>query len=76
MLQIPWSFTPDGKRLAYDDFGAGNSQIWTVPVEEQGGQLKAGKPEQFLKSSFSDHRPVVLARRAMAGVSIGRIGEE
>jgi Tol biopolymer transport system component len=26
-------------------------------VEEQGGQLKAGKPEQFLKSSFADQLP-------------------
>jgi len=26
-------------------------------VEEQGGQLKAGKPEQFLKSSFADRVP-------------------
>ncbi|SPF50552.1 Serine/threonine protein kinase [Candidatus Sulfopaludibacter sp. SbA4] len=58
--QYPASFTPDGKRLAYVDFGAGNSQIWTVPLEDrsplasEGGQLKAGKPEQFLKSGFSD----------------------
>ncbi len=34
-----------------------DAQIWTVPVEEQGGQLKAGKPEQFLKSGFSDFAP-------------------
>jgi serine/threonine protein kinase/Tol biopolymer transport system component len=52
-LQYPTSFTPDGKRLAYLEY-AGNSQIWTMPLEEQGGQLKAGKPEQFLKSSFND----------------------
>ena len=32
-------------------------QIWTVPLEDQGGQLKAGKPEQFLKSSFDDQAP-------------------
>ena len=51
----PRSFTPDGKRLAYADFGEGRAQIWTVPVEERGGLLKAGKPEQFLKSSFSDY---------------------
>jgi serine/threonine-protein kinase len=55
--QFPRSFTPDGKRLAYDDYGAGKSQIWTVPVEDQGGQLKAGKPEQFLKSGFTDGYP-------------------
>jgi Tol biopolymer transport system component len=53
---IPWSFTPDGKRLAYYAL-AGNRQIWTVPLEEQGGRLKAGKPEQFLKSSFDDYNP-------------------
>jgi len=50
---VPWSFTPDGKRLAYTE----TSQIWTVPLEEQGGQLKAGKPEQFLKSSSNDRAP-------------------
>jgi serine/threonine protein kinase len=54
--QFPGSFTPDGKRLAYSEF-AGNNQIWTVPLEDQGGQLKAGKPEQFLKSSFNDVFP-------------------
>ena len=55
--QSPWSFTPDGKRLAFNDFSEGRAQIWTVPVEEQGGQLKAGKPEQFLKSGFGDFAP-------------------
>jgi serine/threonine-protein kinase len=55
--QDPSSFTPDGKRLAYVDFREGRPQIWTVPVEEQGGQLKAGHPEQFLKSGFNDFDP-------------------
>jgi serine/threonine-protein kinase len=55
-LQVPWSFTPDGKRLAYFEV-TGNTQIWTVPLEEQGGKLKAGKPEQFLKSSSADISP-------------------
>ncbi len=56
--QLPCSFTPDGKRLAYMEFGtAGNSQIWTVPLEDQGGQLKAGKPEQFLKDSYDEELP-------------------
>jgi len=52
---IPSAFTPDGKRLAFDDYESGTSQIWTVPLEDQGGQLKAGKAEQFLKSALSDH---------------------
>jgi Tol biopolymer transport system component len=56
-IQIPGSFTPDGKWLAYAE-GRGNAKIWVVPLEDQGGQLKAGKPEQFLKSSFTDVAPV------------------
>jgi serine/threonine-protein kinase len=52
ILMVPWSFTPDGKRLAYFETG-GNGQIWTVPLEDQGGQLKAGTPERFLTSGFN-----------------------
>ena len=28
-----------------------------MPLEDQGGQLKAGKPEPFLKSTFNDQAP-------------------
>jgi serine/threonine-protein kinase len=49
--------TPDGKRLGYLDPSSGAPQLWTVPLEENGGQLKAGKPEQFLKSQFQDVGP-------------------
>jgi Tol biopolymer transport system component len=55
-FQIPSSFTPDGKRLAYFEI-AGPPQLWTLPLEESGGQLKAGKPEQFLKTQFEDATP-------------------
>lgn len=51
--QIPWSFTPDGKRLAYFE----NGKIWTLPVDEQSGQLKADKPEQFIRSTSDDEAP-------------------
>ncbi|MGA2717250.1 MAG: hypothetical protein ABSG41_29580 [Bryobacteraceae bacterium] len=54
--QMPYSFTPDGKRLAYTQAGR-SAQIWTVPLEDQGGRLKAGKPEQFLTSAFADRNP-------------------
>ena len=53
---IPWSFSPDGKRLAYVD-ASGANQIWTVTVEQQNGQLKASAPEQFLKDQFRDEDP-------------------
>jgi len=52
-LQYPSSFAPDGRRLAFEEI-TGRSQIWTVPLEDVGGQLKAATPEPFLKSSFSD----------------------
>jgi hypothetical protein len=35
----------------------GNSQVWTVSLQDQGGQLKAGTPEPFLKNSSSDRFP-------------------
>jgi Tol biopolymer transport system component len=53
----PGSFTPEGNRLAYSEVAA-LPQIWTVPVEENGEGLKAGKPEQFLKEQFADANPV------------------
>jgi Tol biopolymer transport system component len=57
--QIAVSFSPDGKRLAYQECDSeGKCQIWTVPVEDSGGQLKVGKPEQFLKTPFDDRSPV------------------
>jgi hypothetical protein len=54
--QVPWSFSSDGKRLAYMEQTRG-SQIWTLPIEEQNGQLKAGIPEQFLKTQSLDIQP-------------------
>jgi Tol biopolymer transport system component len=56
-IQIPVSFSPDGKRLGYFEI-AGAPQMWTVPLDEPGGQLKAGKPEQFLKTQYADQGPV------------------
>ncbi|MBZ5635276.1 MAG: serine/threonine-protein kinase [Acidobacteriia bacterium] len=57
LVHVPWSLTPDGKRLGYLDPSLGAPQLWTVPLEETGGQIKAGKPEQFLKSQFQDVGP-------------------
>jgi Tol biopolymer transport system component len=48
---IPWSFNARNRRLSY--FTGTTSQLWTVALEEEDGQLKAGKPEQFLDSQFS-----------------------
>ena len=56
-LQFPWSFSPDGKRLAYVEL-VGGRQIWTVSLEQQGGPGKPGTPEPFLKSQFSNQSPM------------------
>lgn len=53
--QLLCSITPDGKQLAYFE----RNQIWTVALEDQGGQLKAGTPEPFLKSAFNDQWPSI-----------------
>jgi serine/threonine-protein kinase len=57
-LQFPWSFSPDGKRLAFAEPTPGDRwDLWTMPVETQGGQLQAGKPEIFLQTSSSAITP-------------------
>ena len=55
--RYPWSFSPDGKRLAYFESVTGRYQLWTIPVEEQEGGLRAGAPEPFLKSEANDLTP-------------------
>jgi serine/threonine-protein kinase len=59
-LQYPWSFTPDGKRMAFEDLGPKTSwDLWTVPIESDGaGGLHAGKPETFLQTPASELDPV------------------
>jgi serine/threonine protein kinase/WD40 repeat protein len=57
-MQLPSSFSPDGKRLAYTEQNSASGVVqlrtWTVPVEDSSSQLRAGKPEQLLKTSFID----------------------
>jgi serine/threonine-protein kinase len=54
---IPSFFTSGGKTLVFSDLI--ERQIFTVPVQDQGGQLKAGKPEQLLKTASQDLSPAV-----------------
>ena len=57
-LQTPWSFTPDGKRLAYQEADPTSGyDIWTVPIENDAAGLRAGKPELFLRSSSDERNP-------------------
>jgi serine/threonine-protein kinase len=53
-FQIPSSITTDGKLLVYQQDLA---QIWTLPLEDVNGKLKAGKPAEFLKRQVTDGTP-------------------
>ena len=55
--QFPWSFSPDGKRLAFADLTMSGGDIWTVTIENDGGVLKAGRPEPFLQTSANEIYP-------------------
>jgi TolB protein len=51
--QVPWSFTPDGKRLAFVENRVGKAVIWTLPVESDRSGLRAGKAQVFLQTPFA-----------------------
>jgi len=52
-IQLPTAISRDGTRLVYLQ-PEGNTQIWSVPIEVGIGGLKAGKPERFLTTKYSD----------------------
>jgi serine/threonine-protein kinase len=55
---LPWSFTRDGKRLAYYDSDPKTSyDLWTVPLENDGAGLRVGKPEVFLQTPADERLP-------------------
>jgi serine/threonine-protein kinase len=57
-LQFPWSFTPDGKRLAFFEPAFGTQDgLWTVPLETDGAGLRGGKPEVFLQTPADERYP-------------------
>ena len=59
-LQGPFSFTADGKRLAWLEQQAtsGGFALWTMPLESEGAGLRAGRPELFLQGSFDARHPM------------------
>jgi len=56
-LQLPWSFTPDGKQLAFFEEGTVAFHLWTVPLESDNAGLHAGKPEVFLQNQADERYP-------------------
>jgi serine/threonine-protein kinase len=58
-VAFPWSFTPDGKRLAYMEVDPETSyDLWTVPLENGGAGLRAGKREVLLQTTSDERAPV------------------
>jgi serine/threonine-protein kinase len=55
--QYPFSISADGKRLAFQEVVGGNYDIWTVPLENDGSGLRAGKPEPFLQTPSDERHP-------------------
>ena len=53
-IQYPTSFSPDGKRLAFQQDGAQGFDLWTVSIERDSDGLKAGTPELFLQTPFTE----------------------
>jgi Tol biopolymer transport system component len=57
-IQVPWSFAPDGKRLAFHEQDSKTSfDLWTVPLESDSAGLRAGKPEVFLQTPADERTP-------------------
>ncbi|MBV8842793.1 MAG: PD40 domain-containing protein [Bryobacterales bacterium] len=55
--QIPWSFSADGKRLAFvEGKSPGSGVLWTVLVESDRSGLRAGKAEMFLEEPLPARR--------------------
>jgi serine/threonine-protein kinase len=56
----PYSFSPDGKRLAFAESGMDTElDLWTLPLDMSDPEHpKPGKPELFLRTPFAEREPV------------------
>jgi serine/threonine-protein kinase len=56
---IPWSFSPDGRRLAYFESNPDESDdIWTLPLDtSKADSPTPGKPEPYLRTPSGDYVP-------------------
>jgi len=59
--QQPFSFSPDGKRLAFQEASPQtNFDLWTLPLAEtESDHPRPGKPEPFLVTPFDERRPMI-----------------
>jgi Tol biopolymer transport system component len=55
----PYSFSPDGKRLAFAESRAETGyDLWTLPLDLSDPEHpKAGKPELFVRTMLDEYEP-------------------
>lgn len=57
-VQVPWSFSPDGTRLAYAQLDPETAfDLWTVPIVKSGSGIKAGRAEPYLRTKAYETYP-------------------
>jgi eukaryotic-like serine/threonine-protein kinase len=57
-IQVPWSLSPDGSRLAYHELSPTTGfDVWTVPLHSSEAGVTAGKPEPFLQTAAYETYP-------------------
>jgi serine/threonine-protein kinase len=50
-IAVPWTFTPDGRRLAYYAMSPATAfDLWSVPIETRDSTLRAGTPQPILQT--------------------------
>jgi serine/threonine-protein kinase len=57
-VQVPWSFSPDGTRLAFHELSPVTGfDLWTVAITKSERGLGAGRPELFLRTPAYETYP-------------------
>jgi eukaryotic-like serine/threonine-protein kinase len=57
-IQVPWSFSPDGKWLAYYELGPSTGfDLWIAPVEPGGSDFRLGTPQPYLQTQAFEVYP-------------------
>jgi Tol biopolymer transport system component len=77
-VQQPFSFSSNGKRLAYIELMRGAGQfwkIWTVLIDSDASGLRAGKAEVFLGTSFTELAPAFSPDNRWLAYSSNESGE-
>ena len=56
-VQVPSSWSPDGHQIAFNQQSKNGSDIWMLPVEIEGGVLKAGLARPWLATDANEGWP-------------------